>query len=50
MKKPPDVMYFDEVKENPLWKWIHLSNWAIANGDTYLQERAYQMILKLKNL
>lgn len=47
MKKPPDVIYIDSKKENPLLKWINLSNWAIENNDKYLQERAYQMVLKL---
>jgi len=45
----PDVILFDAPKENPLWKWVHLSNWAIKNNDRYLQERAFAMILKLKN-
>lgn len=49
MKKPPDVIYIETQKENPLYKWVLLSNWAIENGDKYLQERAYEMILKLKD-
>lgn len=47
MKKPPDAIYIERRKENPLLKWINLSNWAIINSDKYLQERAYQMVLKL---
>lgn len=47
--KPPDVICIDSQKENPLLKWVNLSNWAVANNDHYLKERAYQMILKLTN-
>lgn len=49
MKKPPDVLVYDRSKENPLLKWVNLSNWAVNNNDGYLKERAYQMILKLTN-
>lgn len=47
MKKPPDVIYIGNTKESPLLKWVNLNNWAVYNNDKYLQERAYQMILKL---
>jgi hypothetical protein len=47
MKKTPDIIHIDDPKENPLLKWINLSNWAIENNDQYLRERAYEMVLKL---
>ena len=50
MKKPPDVIYISLPTENPLYKWVLLSNWAIENNDKYLQDRAYEMILKFKNI
>lgn len=45
MKKPPDVIYMpNKIKENPIIKWLDLSQWAFLNGDKYLYQRALEIL------